>query len=109
MLGYYLEWHMRQPLAPMLYDDTDKQAADALRASVAAKAECSPAAVVEQATRRTDDGFPVHSFQTLLADLATITRNTVTTAIAPNLPFAITTRPKPIQRAFALSGVSCTQ
>src|SRR5208282_2068388 len=42
MLGYYLEWHMRQRLAPMLYDDADKEAAEALRASVVAKAERSP-------------------------------------------------------------------
>ena len=80
MLGYYLEWHMRQRLAPMLYDDDDKQAAEALRVSVVAKAQRSPAAVAKQTTGRTDDGFPVHSFQTLLADLATIARNTVTTA-----------------------------
>ena len=110
MLGYYLEWHMRQRLAPMLYDDDDKQAAEALRASVVAKAERSPAAVAKQTTGRTADGLPVHSFQTLLADLATITRNTITTAIAPDLPFTITTRPTPIQnKAFALLGVSCTQ
>jgi hypothetical protein len=110
MLGYYLEWHMRQRLAPMLYDDDDKQAADALRASVVAKAERSPAAVAKQTTGRTEDGLPVHSFQTLLADLATLARNTVTTAIAPDLPFTITTRPTPIQKkAFALLGVSCTQ
>ena len=110
MLGYYLEWHMRQRLAPMLYDDDDKQAAEALRASVVAKAERSPAAVAKQTTGLTADGLPVHSFQTLLADLATITRNTITTAIAPDLPFTITTRPTPIQnKAFALLGVSCTQ
>ena len=110
MLGYYLEWHMRQRLAPMLYDDDDKQTAEALRASVVAKAERSPAAVAKQTTGRTEDGLPVHSFQTLLADLATLARNTVTTAIAPDLPFAITTRPTPIQnKAFALLGVSCTQ
>ena len=110
MLGYYLEWHIRRRLAPMLYDDTDKQAADALRASVVAKAERSPAAVTKQTTGRTDDGLPVHSFHTLLADLATITRNTVVTAIAPDAPFTITTRPTPIhKKAFDLLGVSCTQ
>ena len=86
MLGYYLEWHMRQRLAPMLYDDDDKQAAEALRASVVAKAQRSPAAVAKQTTGRAADGFPVHSFQTLLADLATLTRNTVATAIAPSIP-----------------------
>ena len=105
MLGYYLEWHMRQRLAPMLYDDDDKQAAEALRVSVVAKAQRSPAAVAKQTTGRAADGF-----QTLLADLATIARNTVTTAIASDLPFTITTRPTPIQKkAFALLGVSCTQ
>jgi len=110
MLGYYLEWHMRQRLAPMLYDDDDKEAAEALRASVVAKAERSPAAVAKQTTGRTPDGLPVHSFQTLIADLATITRNTVTTALAPDLPFTITTRPTPIQsKAFDLLAVNCTQ
>ena len=109
MLGYYLEWHMRQRLAPMLYDDDDKQAAEALRVSVVAKAQRSPAAVAKQTTGRAADGFPVHSFQTLLADLATIARNTVTTAIASDLPFTITTRPTPRDRplqkkAFALLG-----
>ena len=110
MLGYYLEWHMRQRLAPMLYDDTDKQAAEALRTSVVAKAERSPAAVTKQTTGRTEDGLPVHSFQTLLADLATLTRSTVATAIAPDDPFTITARPTPIQKkAFELLGVARTQ
>ena len=110
MLGYYLEWHMRQRLAPMLYDDADKQAADALRASVVAKAERSPAALAKQTTGRTDDGLPVHSFHTLMADLATLTRNTVETAIAPGMPFTITARPTPIQtKAFQLLGVTRTQ
>src|SRR5208282_6303033 len=95
MLGYYLEWHMRQRLAPMLYDDTDKQAAEALRTSPVAKAQRSPAAVTKQTTGRTEDGLPVHSFQSLLADLATLSRNTVVTAIAPDNPFTITARPTP--------------
>ena len=97
MLGYYLEWHMRQRLAPMLYDDTDKEAAEALRPSVVAKAQRSPAAVTKQTTGLTPDGLPVHSFQTLIADLATLTRNTVEIAAAPGMPFAITTRPTPTQ------------
>jgi hypothetical protein len=81
MLAYYLEWHMRQRLSPMLYDDTDREAGEAQRASVVAKAERSLAAVTKQTTGRTEDGLPVHSFRTLLADLATLTRNTLTTAI----------------------------
>jgi hypothetical protein len=110
MLAYYLEWHMRQRLAPLLYDDTDKEAAEALRASVVAKAERSPAAVTKQTTGRTEDGLPVHSFRTLLDDLATLTRNTLVTAGVPDQPFTITTRPTPIQqRAFALLGLAGTQ
>ena len=52
MLAYYLEWHMRQRLAPMLFDDTDKDAAEALRVSVVAQAQRSPAAVTQADHRR---------------------------------------------------------
>jgi hypothetical protein len=106
MLAYYLEWHMRQRLAPMLFDDTDKQAAEALRASVVAKAQRSPAAVTKQTTGLTEDGLPVHSFRSLLADMATLARNTITTAISPHYPLTVLTRPTPVQqKAFALLGV----
>ena len=110
MLAYYLEWHMRQRLAPMLYDDTDQDAAEGLRPSVVAKAERSPVAVTKQTTGRTEDGLPVHSFQTLLNDLATLTRNTLVTAIAPEQPFTLTARPTPVQqKARDLLGLSRTQ
>jgi hypothetical protein len=110
MLAYYLEWHMRQRLAPMLYDDTDKEAAEELRASVVAKAERSPAAVAKQTTGRTEDGLPVHSFRSLLADLATLTRNTLVTAIDPEHSFTLTARPTPLQqKAHDLLGLSRTQ
>jgi len=106
MLAYYLEWHVRQRLAPMLFDDTDKEAAEALRESVVAQAQRSPAAVRKQTTGLTEDGLPVHSFQTLLADLATLARNTVVTAITPGYPLTIVTRPTPVQqKAFELLGV----
>ncbi len=106
MLAYYLEWHMRQKLAPMLFDDTDKEAADAMRASVVAPAQRSSAAVAKQITGRTEDGLPVHSFHSLLADLATLVRNTIITAITPNYPLTVATRPTPIQhKAFALLAV----
>jgi hypothetical protein len=110
MLAYYLEWHMRQRLAPMLFDDTDKQAAEAPRASVVAQARRSPAAVTKQTTGFTEDGLPVHSFRSLLADLATMARNTITTAITPDYPFTVVTRPTPIQqKAFDLLEVGCSQ
>jgi hypothetical protein len=110
MLAYHLEWHMRQRLAPMLFDDTDKEAAEALRESVVAHAQRSPAAVTKQTTGLTEDGLPVHSFRSLLADLATLARNTVTTAITPDYPLTVVTRPTAIQqKAFDLLGVSCSQ
>jgi hypothetical protein len=110
MLAYYLEWHMRQRLAPMLFDDTDKDAAEALRASVVAQAQRSPAAVTKQTTGLTEDGLPVHSFRSLLADLATLARNTITTAITPHYRLTVVTRPTPIQqKAFDLLGVGCSQ
>jgi len=110
MLAYYLEWHMRQRLAPMLFDDTDKNAAEALRTSVVAQAQRSPVAVNKQTTGLTEDGLPVHSFRTLLADLATLARNTITTAIAPLYPLTVLTRPTAVQRkALDLLSVECSQ
>jgi hypothetical protein len=112
MLAYHVEWQMRARLAPMLYDDADKEAAEAMRESIVAKAGRSPKAIAKQNTGRTEDGLPVHSFQSLLADLATLTRNTVVTTLAPDHPFTLTARPTPIQRkALDLLGVAvaCTQ
>jgi hypothetical protein len=110
MLAYYLEWHMRQRLAPMLYDDTEKDAAEALRASVVAKAERSASAITKQTTGRTEDGLPVHSFRTLLADLATLTRNTLVTALDPQHTLTLTARPTPLQqKAQDLLGLARTQ
>jgi hypothetical protein len=107
MLAYYVEWHMRTKLAPLLFDDTDKEAAEASRESPVAKAQRSPAAIRKQTTGLTQDGLPVHSFQTLLADLATLASNTIITAVAPNLPLTVLTRPTAIQRrAFELLGVT---
>jgi transposase len=106
MLAYYLEWHMRRCLAPMLFDDTDRDAAEAQRRSVVAQAQRSKAAVTKQTTGLTADGLPVHSFRSLLVDLATLARNTITTAITPHYPLTVLTRPTPIQqKAFDLLGL----
>jgi transposase len=113
MLAYHVEWHMRQRLAPMLYDDADKEAAEALRTSVVAKAQRSPSAITKQTCGTTPDGLPVHSFQSLLADLATLAQNTVTTALNANHEFILHTRPTAIQqKALDLLGINpatCTQ
>src|SRR5512132_2544774 len=75
MLSYHVEWHLRARLKPMLYDDDDRQAAAAERTSIVAKAGRSPAAQAKQTLGLTDDGLAVHSYHSLLADLATLTRN----------------------------------
>jgi transposase len=77
MLAYYVEWHMRQALAPMLFDDDDREGAQQLRHRVVAPAQRSPKAQSKAQDKHTEDGLPVHSFQTLLQDLATLTKNRV--------------------------------
>jgi transposase len=77
MLAYYVEWHMRQKLAPMLFDDEDKQASEQLRSSPVRDAQPSSKAKDKARTKKCEDGLAVHSFQTLLKDLADVTRNTV--------------------------------
>ena len=108
MLAYYLEWHMRQPLAPMLFDDHDRAAAAEERASPVAKAKVSRAAYRKASTQRVDAGDgqiqPVHSFRTLLGDLATLTRNTV--CFAGQKTLTVHATPTPVQRrAFSLLGI----
>jgi hypothetical protein len=104
MLSYYLEWQMRQALAPILFDDHDHATAEASRTSPVAKAEPSPAAKRKARTKRTYDGVPVHSFRTLLADLATIARNVVSFGKAGEM--TVITRPTKIQqRALDLLGI----
>jgi transposase len=107
LLAYYVEWHMRQALRPLLFDDEDPAGAEAQRRSVVARARRSPGAEAKAATKRTADGEPVHSFQTLLADLATLTKNRVQPKAAGSLPFDMLTTPTPLQRrALELLGVS---
>jgi hypothetical protein len=84
--------------------------AEALRISVMAQAQRSKAALKKQTTGVTPDGLPVHSFHTLLADLATMARNTIVTAINPLYPLTVVTRPTPVQqKAFDLLGSRCSQ
>src|SRR5271166_3242765 len=104
MLAYYVVWHMKRDLAPMLFKDDDPKAAAAERSSPVAKAKVSPAARRKAISRRTNDGQPVHSFRTLLQDLASLTRNSVRFGDAR--PTTILSRPTPIQaRAFDLFGL----
>lgn len=106
MLAYYLEWHMRQALAPILFDDHQRAEAVAARSSIVAPAQRSKAAHRKATTKRTDDDLAVHSFQSLLAELATFTRNTMAMAAAPQDTFLLYPQPTPTQlRAFELLAV----
>ena len=107
MLAYYVQWHMRRKLAPLLFEDHDRPAAAAARTSPVASAQVSAAARAKARARKTEDGQPVHSFRTLIADLATLTRNTV--RFGDNLPMTVLSRPTPLQqRAFDLLAVALT-
>jgi transposase len=107
MLAYYVEWHMRQLLAPLLFDDHDKPQARVARVSVVAAAQRSAVALRKAATKKTDDGFPVHSFQTLLGDMATIAKNRIRPTDKKIPVFDMLTTPTALQqRAFDLLGVT---
>ena len=110
MLAYYVEWHMRRSLAPVLFDEEEREPAEALRESVAAPAARTPQAKRKAARKRSEEALPVHSFQTLLADLRTIARNRIhPTGQNDSSAFAfdLTTTPTPLQRkALDLLGVS---
>ena len=107
MLSYYVTWHMEARLAPMLFKDDDHQGAEAQRTSPVAPALRSESALRKVHTKRTEYDEPVHSFATLLKDLATIAANKVQ-PLNTDLPvFTVITTPTPIQRrAFELLGVS---
>ena len=98
MLAYYVEWHMRRKLAPILFDDEDKEATLASRLSPVAKAPRSDKAKTKAASKIAEDGRPVHSFHTLMADLGAPCLNEVTAAANPNSVLTITTRPTAIQQ-----------
>lgn len=106
LLAYYVEWHMRRALAPLLFDDeelpTDRQRRDPV-----APAEPSAAARHKKLVRQTEDGLPVHSFTTLLEALGTRCRNTCRVKSDPTgSSFRLLTEPTPVQaKAFQLLGL----
>lgn len=107
MLAYYVEWHMRQKLHTILFDDDDPEAAQALRSSIVAPAQRSEGARRKERTKRTHEGLPVHSFRTLLADLSTLAKNRVRPSGAESGDFYVLTEPTVLQRrAFDLLGVT---
>jgi len=107
MLAYYVEWHMRQELAPLLFDDTDKELAETLHDSVVAPAQRSPQAVQKMQTKITEDGFPVQSFQSMLQCLGAIVMNRHQPKDSRFPAFDKITLPNPLQqRALELLQIS---
>jgi transposase len=107
MLAYYVEWHMREKLAPLLFDDHERDEAESKRASIVQPAPRSKAAQAKDASKRTADGLPVHSFRTLLADLATLAKNRVRVGDESGSEFYELTHASAVQRrALELLGVT---
>jgi hypothetical protein len=103
LLAYYVEWHLRDAWRELLFADDDL-AAQAQRDPVA-PAQRSASALRKASTHRLADGRPAHSFRTLLAELASVVRNTCRTrgadADAPSFQLITTANPTQ-QRALAL-------
>lgn len=107
MLSYHVEWHMRRKLAPILFDDQDKELAETLRQSIVAPAERSPKAKRKDLTKRTEDDLPAGSFRGLLKDLGTLCKNRLRTKGERAYEFYMLTRPtERQQRAFEILALS---
>jgi hypothetical protein len=110
MLACHVEWHMRECLKPMLFDDDDPAGAARERVSIVAPAQSSPAALRKRSSKLTANGGPVHSFRSLLRDLATCTINAVTTTLNQAYSFTLVATPTPSQaQAFTLLNVDPTK
>jgi transposase len=105
MLAYHVEWHLRQALAPLLFHDTDLDAARAERSSPVVSTEPSPTAKSKKAIKRNANGEPVHSFDGLIDHLGTMTRNTMRMPLAKKKHFTLLSKSTPLQQAaFQLLG-----
>ena len=103
LLAYYVEWHMRRALAPLLF--TDEQPPQ--QNSPVAPAQRSASAQAKARTKRTPAGLTVQSFHDLLQDLATIVKNRIQPVLKSIAPFDIVTRPTPLQQhALQLLGLT---
>jgi transposase len=103
LLAYYVEWHLRRAWAPLLFED-EQLAQQRQRRDPILPATCSPSAQEKKLTRQTADGFPVHSFATLMAEMARRARVTYGLKSDESTPsFRQTPEPTPLQaKAYAL-------
>ncbi len=103
LLAYYVEWHLWRKLAPLLFEDAEREAAAGRRESAVEPAQVSRAAEAKADTKRTPDGLPVQSLPTLLDHLGSLTLNQVTLPQDHQHAFQLLSKPTPLQaQAFAL-------
>lgn len=106
MLAYYIEWHLREAWAPILFHDHERQAAQQDRVSPVASADISDAAKRKRGRRRTDEGLPLTSFGGLINHLGTLTLNLVASPQAPNATIVLAAKPTSLQnKALELLGI----
>jgi len=107
MLAYYVEWHMRKALSPVLFQDDELDAARWERDPVA-RAEPSESARAKKHTKTTHDGWPVHSWTSLMAELGTQCKNTCKAGAGKaELRFEQVTQATPFQsHVFELLGIT---
>ncbi len=107
MMAYYVEWHLREAWAPILFHDHERAEAEKQRVSPVPAVEVSAAAKRKRASRRGDDGLPITSFGDLMRHLATMTLNIVASPQAPSATITLSAKPTPLQdKAFALLGAA---
>jgi len=105
MLAYYVEWHMREAWAPLLFHDEELSQQRQLRDPVA-PAQPSASARRKKSTRQSSEGLPLHSFKTLLAELAGCCRNICRVKTETGSRITMVTDPTPLQaRALQLLGL----
>jgi len=103
MLAYYVEWHLRRDLAPLLFGEGDSRLAEAQRKSPVEPARPSAPTKAKRGRKRTEEGFTVHNFRDLLRDLASLSLCTCQATGSKLPPFKRYTKPSPYQkRAFDL-------
>jgi transposase len=97
LLAYYVEWHLRQVLAPLLFDD-ETLASDRKQRDPVAPAKPSTAAKSKKVARVTENGLPIHSFKTLMVEMGTRCRHRCRVKSDPQCPPIFQyTDPTPLQ------------
>ena len=107
MLAYYVEWQMKQKLAPLLFAEEDREGANNVRPDIVSPAVASPTTRKKARLHVTEEGLPVQTFGGLIEDLGTLLRNVMQAGGDTAARFAMLTESTPFQqKALELLGVS---